>query len=147
NSSTNATLQLVLTNNTTFAARVWNGSTWSALAQTSFVLAPVRQPVLGDLVISELNYHPPDLDDYEFVELYNASTNLLDLTNVRLADGIDFTFPNAFRLAPHGFALAVKSATAFAQRYQTPTSPYYYPNILVAGQYTGKLSDSGERVA
>src|SRR6185295_20305835 len=138
NSSTNATLQLVLTNNTTFAARVWNGSTWSALAQTSFVLAPVRQPVLGDLVISELNYHPPDLDDYEFVELYNAGTNLLDLTNVRLADGIDYTFPNAFRLAPGAFALAVKNPAVFATRYQNPATPYYYPSLQAVGPYSGK---------
>jgi hypothetical protein len=140
-------LQLTLTNQTTFTARVWNGSTWSALSQSTFLLAPLRQPTVGDLVISEMNYHPIDLDNYEYVELYNASTNLLDLTNVRLSDGIDFTFPNNFRMAPGTFAVAARSIPDFAARYQTPSSAYYYSNIVVAGQYTGKLSDGGERIA
>jgi hypothetical protein len=140
-------LQLTLTNQTTFSARVWNGTTWSALSQSAFLLAPLRQPAAGDLIISEMNYHPIDLDNYEFVEVYNASTNLLDLTNVRLADGIDFTFPNNFRMAPGTFAVAVRSTADFAARYQTPSSPYYYSNIVVAGQYTGKLADGGERIA
>jgi hypothetical protein len=142
-----STLQLTLTNQTTFSARVWNGTTWSALSQSTFLLAPLRQPAIGDLIISEMNYHPVDLDNYEFVELYNAGTNLLDLTNVRLADGIDYTFPNNFRMAPGSFAVAVRSAADFAARYQTPSSPYYYSNIVVAGQYTGKLADGGERIA
>ena len=116
-------LQLTLTNQTTFSARVWNGTTWSALSQSTFLLAPLRQPAVGDLVISEMNYHPIDLDNYEFLELYNASTNLLDLTNVRLSDGIDFTFPNNFRMSPGTFAVAVRSAPDFAARYQTPSSP------------------------
>jgi hypothetical protein len=140
-------LTLVLTNPTLFNARVWDGTNWSALAQTSFVLAPLRQPSVGDLIISELNYHPADADNFEFAEVYNASSNLLDLTGVRISDGIDFTFPNSFKMSPGTFAVAVRSLPDFAARYQTPSSPYYYSNIVVAGQYTGKLSDSGERVA
>ena len=140
-------LVLTLTNATTFNARTWDGTTWSALDSAGFILAPLRQPNPGDLIISELNYHPPDLDNYEFVELYNTTTNQLDLTGVQLTDGITFLFPNGFTVAPNGFALAVKDPATFAARYQTTNSPYYYPNLNVAGPYSGKLSDSGERIA
>lgn len=140
-------LSLTLTNATTFDARVLNGTNWSALASADFVLAPLRPPSVGDLVISELNYHPPDSDDYEFVEIDNISSNQVDMTGTRLSDGIDYSFPNGFSIAPGGFAVAVKNPTAFAARYQTPSSPYYYPDIQAVGPYSGKLSDSGERIA
>jgi hypothetical protein len=118
-----STLTLTLTNATTVNSRVLSGGTWSALSSAAFALAPIRQPNPGDLLITELNYHPADLDNYEFVELYNFTTNQLDLTGVQLTDGITFLFPNGFQVGPNGFALAVKDATFFGTRYQTPSSP------------------------
>lgn len=139
-------LSLTLTNATTFNARVWDGTNWSALASANFILAPLRQPNPGDLLISELNYHPPDSENYEFVELYNTTSNQLDLTGVQLTGGITYLFPNGFSVAPNGFALAVRNLASFAARYQATNSPYYYPGLNVAGPYSGKLSNSGDTV-
>jgi hypothetical protein len=142
-----AIFNVTVQSNMTISTRVRNGTNWSALAQPSFIIAPLRQPTVGDIVISEINYNPEGVDDYEYIELYNLSTNLLDLTNVRLTDGVDFLFPNNFYLAPGAFTLVVENAAAFAQRYRTNTSPYYYPNLLVAGTWSGQLNNSGERIA
>jgi hypothetical protein len=139
-------LTVTLTNAATFNARILNGTNWSALDSANFILAPLCQPNPGDLIISELNYHPPDSENYEFVELYNTTSNQLDLTGVQLTGGITYLFPNGFSVAPNGFALAVKSLSSFAARYQATNSPDYYPNLNVAGAYSGKLSNSGDSV-
>jgi hypothetical protein len=57
-------------------------------------------PFIGPLVINEVLYHPVDPeigspyadDDFEFVELYNAGTTTLDLTQFQVSNGIGFTF-------------------------------------------------------
>jgi hypothetical protein len=135
---------LNLTSNTVVKVRLLNDTQWSALGEATFVLAPLRQPTVGELLLTEIHYNPAGVDDYEFVEIYNAGTNLLDLTNVRLAGGVDFLFPNNFRLAPGAFALVVENVPAFESRYRANTSPYYYPGLTVAGAWSGALNNSGE---
>jgi hypothetical protein len=135
---------LNLTSNTIVKVRLLNGSEWSALADATFLLAPLRQPTVGELLLTEIHYNPIGVDDYEFVELHNIGTNLLDLTNVRLADGVDFLFPNNFRLAPGAFVLVVENVAAFDVRYRTNTSPYYHPGLVVAGAWSGALNNGGE---
>jgi len=57
-------------------------------------------PFVGPLVINELMYHPPPpepggghgQEDFEFVELYNASGEEVDLTQYVLSGGVGFTF-------------------------------------------------------
>lgn len=144
---TPGSFQLILTNNTTISVRVLNGSTWSALAQTTFVVAPLKPPAPGDLLISELHYNPPGSDDYEFIELYNASSNVLDLANVRLSEGVNFIFPGGSYLSPGGFALVVENIAAFHQRYASNASPYYFPGLNVAGAWSGALANEGERIS
>src|SRR5439155_11402720 len=62
-------------------------------------------PEVGPVVISEIQYHPPDLpaddDDYEFIELANISAGPVDLFDTanpqnrwRLRDAVSFTFPS-----------------------------------------------------
>ncbi len=52
---------LILTTDTTLKARVLDGGTWSALHPADFIISlPPVAPVAGDLVISELHYHPTD---------------------------------------------------------------------------------------
>ena len=47
----------------------------------------------GQVVSSEIHYNPDGSDDYEFVELWNLGTNVVDLTGARLAGAVDFLFP------------------------------------------------------
>lgn len=114
---------------------------------SSFTYAGAPSPAQQFLRISEIMFHPATAgtnissEEYEFIELRNISTNVtLDLTGVRLTNGIafDFTGGAVTSLGPQGSVLLVKNLAAFTQRYGT--------GLPVAGQYSGSLDNSGERL-
>src|SRR6266550_862638 len=123
------------------------GGQWSALAQPRFLLASRRAPTARDLLVTEINYNPVGSDEYEFVELWNASTNLLDLSGVSLSNAVRFVFPNGYALAPGNFVMVVENTSSFAARYQSPASPWYSPGLTVAGQWVGALDNAGETLS
>src|SRR5207248_1484617 len=72
-------------------------STWSASTVAAFFVGPAPK-----LRVTEMMYNPKDpgtltypKDDYEFIELQNTGSTPLDPSGIRVADGIDFTFPDA----------------------------------------------------
>jgi hypothetical protein len=125
---------------------VRNGTTWSALNEATFVLDTTG------LVVSEFHYDPPsategeiaagfnDSEDFEFFELLNAGSNVIDLSGIHLDAGIAFDFSTGAitSLAPGQRLLVVENIAAFEFRYG--------PGHPIAGQYTGKLSDGGELI-
>jgi len=107
----------------------------------------------SNLRITELHYHPgdptpaelsdapgTDEDDYEFVELLNVGNDAISLNGVTLGIAVDFDFTTASitDIEPGETLLVVKNLTAFEARYGT--------NYRIAGEYSGKFSNSGERV-
>ena len=138
---------VTITNDLTITGRVRTAAgQWSALAQPRFLLASRRPPTSRDLIITEINYHPPGVGDCEFIELYNASTNLLDLSGVSLTNAVRYIFPNTTALPPGAFLVVVKDTSAFGLRYQTAASPYYWPGLNVAGPWSGSLDNAGETI-
>ncbi|MGJ8724958.1 MAG: lamin tail domain-containing protein [Roseibacillus sp.] len=132
-------------------SRVYNPSTstWSALNDFGFIVGVAGSAT--NLVISELHYNPvgtaadisTDKDDYEFIELLNLSdTDPIELTGTKFTDGItfDFTESNVIQLAPGERVVVVSNLAAFTDRY-----PSVAPG-LIAGEYTGNLNNSGERI-
>jgi hypothetical protein len=127
-------------------ARVLIGTEWSALHEASFVVGT------PELVISEVHYHPANLsaqewlagftneNDFEFVELCNVGTATFDLNGVRFTDGIDFNFTGSAipQLPPGACVLVVPNRAAFEFRYGV--------GFPIAGQYSGRLSNSGEHL-
>jgi Chitobiase/beta-hexosaminidase C-terminal domain/CotH kinase protein/Lamin Tail Domain/Bacterial TSP3 repeat len=119
-------------------ARVRNGTTWSALAEAEFF--PDQD--FDSLLLTEIMYHPigdgvvPD-DEFEFVELKNAGTNVLDLSGISFSEGVNFTFTNGTRLGPGAFWVLGRNPTQLAARY---------PGLEVQGVYSGKLDNGGERL-
>ncbi|MBL9134329.1 MAG: lamin tail domain-containing protein [Verrucomicrobiales bacterium] len=115
-------------------------STWANLAQPSPAAA---NPGLrtSDIVINEIQYHPPNDPLGEFVELYNRGTTPVNLNGWRFVDGIEFAFTNDFVVAP-GSHVIVAADTAYL-RAQYPDLP---PSVI-AGSYNGTLSNNGERIA
>jgi hypothetical protein len=83
---------------------------------------------------------PSSAQDYEFIELKNIGDTPLDLTGVRLTEGVtfDFTHSAVKTLAPGAFVLIVQNAAAFTARYGQ--------GLPVAGTYTGQLENNGERL-
>ncbi|HSN77292.1 MAG TPA: lamin tail domain-containing protein, partial [Anaerolineae bacterium] len=89
------------------------------------------------LLITEIMYNPSGGQEYEFIELKNLGAASFPLGGVAFVAGIAFTFPTGAGLAPGAFAVLVQDPAAFTARY---------PGIPIAGVYSGRLDNAGERV-
>jgi hypothetical protein len=93
--------------------------------------------LLDGLRITELMYHAPKGNSYDYVELKNILNEALDVNGVRFTNGIDFTFP-ALTLQPGEYVVVAANLTAFQSLYGTTAK--------VVGPYKGNLSDTGEKI-
>ncbi|MCP5526746.1 MAG: lamin tail domain-containing protein [Verrucomicrobiales bacterium] len=141
-----AAKEIAITGDTVIRARVRTGNTWSALAEAAFTTVARVSPRPGDVLFTEVHYNPDGSDDGEFLEVQNRTGDFVDLTGVRLDDGVEFLFPDGFTLAPGQCAVVVENLATFDARYRDATSPWFAPDISVAGQWSGRLSDEGETI-
>lgn len=112
---------LTLTGTTTVKARSRNGTTWSALTESQYIIGiPATS---ANLAVSEIFYNPATPDGVEFIEFLNKTNGTLDLTNAHFSSGISYTFPAGTLLAP-GARL-----------------------VITGAQFTGKLDNNGENLA
>jgi hypothetical protein len=92
-------------------------------------------------VISEIMYHPPGAPEneaLEWIELHNPETVAADLTGARFSSGISYSFPTGTIIPPGGRLVVAASVAAFQQAHPAVTN--------VIGGWTGRLSNSGERI-
>lgn len=145
-SSTDASLTFTFTSTTHLKARAFDGRTWSALTEASFLTEEPRTPRPGDILMTEIHYNPDGPDEFEFIEIMNRTPHTIDLSDLNMTEGITFSFPNRTHLEAGDIAVIVENTDAFAERYQDDASPYFHPNIQVIGQWSGRLSDAGEGI-
>jgi hypothetical protein len=90
---------VALTNNAGIFARAFYTNAWSAPAKALYIAA------LPALRITEINYHPappptnsPYQDkDFEYIEIQNTGSNVINLAGASIGGGIGFTFaPSEF---------------------------------------------------
>jgi len=101
-----------------------------------------ERPLHDYLRVSEVMYNPADDGDREFIELHNRGPVALDLADVRLVEGVTFSFAAGavHSLPPGARVLVVRDLQEFAARYSTN-------GLLIAGEYEGSLSNGGEDLA
>lgn len=89
------------------------------------------------VVINEINYAPSGANNpAEFIELYNNSTNAVNLSGWKFDAGVDYAFPAGTTLPAHGYVVVASDTNKFAGRWGfTPLGPW-----------TGKLSNNGEQL-
>ncbi len=126
-------------------------------------------PRVGPVVISEIMYHPPDINGTnnsidEFIELHNiTATNvplyctftnqsgygLTAVTNTwQLQNAVEYIFPTNVTLAANGRLLVTSidpvanpaQLAAFRTLYNVPT------NVPIFGPWSGKLNNGGETI-
>ncbi|YCM43183.1 lamin tail domain-containing protein [Verrucomicrobiaceae bacterium 227] len=119
-------------------ARVRNGADWSPLNSANYATADPA--AAGNLVISEVMYHPAGLAEAEFLEFENISAEEIDLAGVFMSEGIDFTFPFGTTLAAGERILVVRDLVAF--------ETIYGAGHAIAGIFENEtaLNNSGERL-
>ncbi len=125
---------------------------WSGPTMAHFYVNSVPANATN-FAITEIHYHPqgPTVaellvntnftdEDFEFVELRNISTNIVDLYQVRFTNGIQFNFStgSVALLAPAQYVVLVRNAAAFQARYGSGKP--------VAGVYEGRLNNAGNHL-
>jgi hypothetical protein len=141
-----------LTKSTTIKARSVNNGDWSALNEATFVIGSAPTPE-EPLKISEIHYRPaPSTEaelaagfdrrsDFEFLELFNAGFERVDLTSLEFTRGLTLFFRDleVLDLAPGATVLLVGNQDAFTLRYGA--------GLPVIGEFAqGKLNDDGETI-
>ena len=123
-------------------------SKWSGAITNFYSIAPT--PKIGDLIFSEIHYHPQDptpvemiidptlkSSDFEFLELLNNSDKTLNLSGLKISGEVRFSFldGNDKTLSPGSRFLIAGNALAFSRRYDS--------NLSLVGEYSGKLNNGG----
>lgn len=141
----------------TVRARVRDASgAWSALNEQDF-LVDTDSASSANLLVSEIMYNPSapsaaeiaagytSAGEFEWIEIQNVGTKQVDLRQAYFFNGIDFTFPNASSsttlLSAGGRLILCENIAAFQFRYGSGF------NALIAGQFSGELDNSGERIS
>ena len=128
---------VTLSNTTQIKSRVKKDGEWSALSEATFIIPSD----LDALTISELHYHPlpqDSIDDreFEFIELYNNSTETLHLSLARFVRGINYVFPVNTLIQSDKYIVLASNKESFHLRYG------FFPFDI----YSGQLDNAGERI-
>ena len=73
----------------------------------------------------------------EWIELYNRSSQTIDLTGWRLSDAVDYAFPSGTKIPANGYLVVARDAGTLRTKY---------PGITILGDYDGGLSDSSDQI-
>src|SRR6266513_6009377 len=101
----------------------------------------------GGVVINEIFYHAPnDLDDVQWIELFNSGDQPVDVSGWSLDQGKLFTFPKDTAIAANGYLIVALDTNQFRLNYRLPSlGPLKKP--LKHGGGTIELQNAtGERV-
>ena len=144
-----------VTSTMTIQTRLRNGDTWSPRTTATYLL-DYEAASSENVIVSEIMYHPTDpsaLEDFsgfkestvfEYLELTNISSATVDLNGANFSRGIQFDFnslaPQDRLLTPLESILLVKNRQGFERRHPE------VDEAQIRGQYTGKLSNDGERL-
>lgn len=89
------------------------------------------------VIINEINYEPTDKTELtEFIELYNAGAEAVNLGGWRIQGGIEFSFPSEMILGPESFLVVSQNPAQMAAIYAVDS----------LGPYTKKLANEGDAV-
>jgi Lamin Tail Domain/Chitobiase/beta-hexosaminidase C-terminal domain/CotH kinase protein len=135
NAQTYSGVTIPINGATTVKARILNGGTWSALNEAAFT----TDSALPAIRITELMYNPSAGAELEFVEIFNAGAQTVDL-NGWYFTGINYVFPPGSTIAPGSRLVIAINDDPASWRAK-------YPGVSPFAWFGGSLSNSGETVA
>lgn len=135
---------LLVSQPTLVRARTYSGSDWSALVEVYARPSGTVAADGGNLVLSEIHYHPSGDSEAEFLEFLNPTSGWVDLSGVAVAKAVRFWFPWGTALEGGGRLVVTKDLAAYGARYGQAGTPYYRPGVRVLGPWSGSLSNGGE---
>lgn len=143
---------LTIDESTLLHARTFKDDQWSAPRKV-YVSVGEAAPNKDNIVVSELMFHPgapteseilsgyDDENSFEFIELRNIASSPVSISGLAITGGVQFDFSSAdqYSIDAGGYALIVRNTVAFEARYGA--------GLPVIGDYSGRLSNSGEMIA
>ncbi|MDB6152386.1 MAG: Inner spore coat protein [Chthoniobacteraceae bacterium] len=109
------------------------------LCAAFMVVTSIANAGPDNVVINEIMYHPSgDMDELQYVELFNASTKQADLSGWTFSKGVKFVFPPNTKMAAHSFLVVCRNSAEFLKSHGK--------NIPLAGVFNGHLSHNGEQL-
>jgi len=133
----------------TFGRHVKSDGTADFTAQSTQTFGATNAyPLIGDVVFTEIMYHPADSNGYEFIEICNTGSSSVSLyhstypTNTWKLDGaVEFTFPE-------GLILSIGECLVITETNEAAFRSYYAvdADVTVLGPYDGKLNNGGEDI-
>ena len=106
----------------------------------AMTLAVVRIAEAG-VIINEIHYDAePKTEFVEYIELFNTSSNAVDLSNWSFVNGISFTFPAGTVLRENQFIVLAEDPTQLTHKFLS------IPQKIKVFKYKGSLSNDGEKV-
>ena len=100
----------------------------------------------AQVVINELHYDPESkTEPVEFIELYNASAEAVDLSGWQFSNGIDYTFPAGSSLIGGAYLVIAENIAAYNSKFGS----IFVGGLRASGEFAegSSLSNDGERVA
>ncbi len=91
--------------------------------------------IFTGLTINEIHYNPTGGENFQYIELYNASFTIIQLEGMTFSHGVNFTFGNTL-MFPGGYVVIAKDSTTFHNTY----------GFAPDGEFEGTLSNTGERI-
>ena len=89
------------------------------------------------VVINEIHYHADNnTEQVEFVELYNASFEAIDINGWYLGGAIGYTFQSMPLMNPGDYVVVCQNTSAFSNKF----------GVTGYGPFEGKLSNDGENL-
>jgi len=119
------------------ARTLYNGK-WSALNEISLTIPQG----LDNLIITEIHYHPLDLDtindrELEFMEFKNVGATSIILDSLVFSRGINYTFPAETQIDPGEYIVLASNPVEFEKRY----------GFIPFGEFLGQLANDGETIS
>ncbi|MES2709608.1 MAG: chitobiase/beta-hexosaminidase C-terminal domain-containing protein [Verrucomicrobiota bacterium] len=133
---------LMFTQNTWLRARTRTGSgvttVWSALNEAFYTVGGSSPVAAGDIVLSELHYHPVEGGGGEFIEFHNVTGHAVNLRGARFTAGIRHVFSDTFDtvLPADQRLVIVRDLLSFRR--------VHGPGPRVTGIFTDGLSSAGD---
>jgi len=94
-------------------------------------------PLCGQVVINEIHYNSePNTSAEEFVELFNAGPDEVDVSGWFFQQGIDFTIPANTKISSGGYLVISEDPATLLANF----------SVTALGPYSGALSGDGETV-
>jgi len=93
--------------------------------------------ISAQIVINEISYNPPesDMDTLEYIELYNAGTDAVDLSGYKFDEGVTYTFAAGETLEADSYYLLVERNSAMSTVFG-----------VTGTEWDGVLSNGGEDI-